>query len=57
MSQESMDDSLLEVEEAARYLHINAYTLRRLARENKIPAFKVGGAWRFRRTELDSWGV
>ena len=57
MSQASTDDSLLEVEEAARYLRINAYTLRRLARENKIPAFKVGGSWRFRRTELDGWGV
>ncbi|MGH7889382.1 MAG: helix-turn-helix domain-containing protein [Thermodesulfobacteriota bacterium] len=27
----------------------------RLAREGKIPAFKVGGVWRFRKDELEKW--
>ena len=35
------------VEEVSEYLRIHPYTVRRLAREGKIPCFKVGGQWRF----------
>jgi len=44
---------LLDVKEAAEYLRINEQTVRRLAREGAIPAFKVGGIWRFRKSALD----
>jgi excisionase family DNA binding protein len=30
-------------------------TLYRLAQEGQLPAFKLGGTWRFRREELDRW--
>ena len=43
------------VEQIAKYLKLHPYTIRRLARENKIPAFKVGGQWRFRKDEIDKW--
>jgi predicted DNA-binding transcriptional regulator AlpA len=26
-----------------------------MAASRKIPAFKLGGTWRFRRAELDQW--
>ena len=42
-------------EEVAQYLKLHPYTVRRLARENKIPAFRVGGQWRFRRERLVKW--
>lgn len=42
-------------EEIAQYLKLHPYTIRRLARERKIPAFRVGGQWRFRRDEIDTW--
>ena len=42
-------------EEVARYLKLHPYTVRRLAREDKIPAFRVGGQWRFRKDEIDTW--
>lgn len=42
-------------EEIAKYLKLHPYTIRRLAREEKIPAFRVGGQWRFRKDEIDSW--
>ncbi len=48
-------DEMLDAEEAARYLKINVQTLRRLAREQQIPSFKVGGSWRFMRSRLDRW--
>jgi len=42
-------------EEIARYLKLHPYTVRRLAREKKIPAFRVGGQWRFRKDNIDKW--
>ncbi len=42
-------------EEIAEYLKLHPYTVRRLAREKKIPAFRVGGQWRFRKDDIDSW--
>jgi len=39
----------------AAYLKIGKRTLYGLAAKGKIPAFKGGGVWRFRRGELDQW--
>lgn len=41
------------VEEVAKALKLHPYTVRRLVREGKIPAFKVGGQWRFSKTQID----
>ncbi len=49
------ESDLLDAREAARYLKLNEQTVRRLARENQIPAFKVGGTWRFKKSVLDRW--
>ena len=43
------------VEEVAGALRLHPYTVRRLSRERKIPAFKFGGQWRFRKDEIDRW--
>jgi excisionase family DNA binding protein len=43
------------VEELAKYLKLHEYTIRRLAREGRIPSFKAGGQWRFRKDEIDKW--
>ena len=43
------------LEEVAAYLKAGKRTVYRLAQEGKIPAFKLGGSWRFRRAELDRW--
>lgn len=48
---------VLDVREAAEYLRLNEQTVRRLARDREIPAFKVGGSWRFKRSSLDRWAV
>lgn len=42
------------VEEVARALKVHPYTIRRLCREGKIPAFKFGGQWRFKKDKIDS---
>jgi excisionase family DNA binding protein len=43
------------VEEIAKGLKLHPYTVRRLCREGKIPAFKFGGQWRFDLKEIDAW--
>ncbi|MBU0999471.1 helix-turn-helix domain-containing protein [Patescibacteria group bacterium] len=45
------------VEEVAQALKLHPYTIRRLSREGRIPAFKFGGQWRFRKSEIEAWGV
>ena len=29
--------------------------VKKLKAEGKLPAFKLGGTWRFRRSDLDEW--
>ena len=41
--------------EIAKILRIHPFTVTRLAREGKIPAFKVGGIWRFQKGEFEKW--
>jgi excisionase family DNA binding protein len=48
-------DEILTIEEVAAYLKAGRRTVYRLAANGQIPAFKLGGTWRFRRTELDRW--
>jgi excisionase family DNA binding protein len=43
------------VDEVARALKLHPYTIRRLSREKKIPAFKFGGQWRFNKEEIQKW--
>lgn len=46
---------ILTLTEVAAYLRVTKRTLYRLAQEGRLPAFKLGGTWRFRREELDRW--
>jgi len=46
---------VIDSQRAAEYLRINVQTIRRLARDRAIPAFKVGDIWRFRKSSLDRW--
>ena len=46
---------IFTLDEVAAYLKVGKRTVYRLAAARKIPAFKVGGAWRFSRTEIDRW--
>jgi len=50
-----MEHRILTVRETAAYLRMNRMTIYRLAQAGKIPAFKVGGNWRFDREVLNRW--
>lgn len=49
------DGEILTLDEVAAYLKAGKRTVYRLAQKGDIPAFKLGGTWRFRRSDLDSW--
>ncbi|WP_447400527.1 methylation-associated defense system helix-turn-helix domain-containing protein MAD1 [Vibrio harveyi] len=50
-----MDDQILTLKEVAAYLKLAEKTAYRLASEGKLPGFKVGGSWRFKREDLEQW--
>jgi len=51
----NMADDILTIQEVATYLKLNEKTAYRLASEGKLPGFKVGGSWRFKRVDLEKW--
>jgi excisionase family DNA binding protein len=46
---------ILTLEEVADRLWVHRPTLYRELRRNDIPAFKVGGEWRFDREAVENW--
>lgn len=48
---------ILTLREASRYLRISPYALADLARGRKVPCFKVGRVWRFRRSTIERWAA
>ncbi|MEG9883696.1 MAG: helix-turn-helix domain-containing protein [Hyphomicrobiales bacterium] len=49
------DTDVMTVREVAEYLKVKERTIYRLVARGDIPAFKVGGSWRFRKGEIDQW--
>jgi excisionase family DNA binding protein len=49
------NDEIITVRELAEYLKIAEKTAYRFVSEGKVPGFKVGSAWRFRKAEVDRW--
>ena len=47
--------SLMGPAEVAKYLGMTERTIYMWAQQGKLPAFKVGSVWRFRRADVDRW--
>ena len=41
--------------EISKILKLHPFTVTRLAREGKLPAFKVGGVWRIQKDQFEQW--
>lgn len=50
-----MNDEILTLKEVAVYLKLAEKTAYRLVAEGKLPGFKVGGSWRFKKADVESW--
>ena len=46
---------VMNVREASQYLGITPDTLYKYVSMDRIPAFKLGNRWRFKKTVLDEW--
>ena len=50
-----MRENVMTVRELAKYLKMKPVTIYKHAQEGKLPAFKVGATWRFKRKTIDQW--
>lgn len=50
-----MQDETLTLLEVAVLLKVAEETVYSAAQKGQLPAFKVGGQWRFKRVDLDAW--
>ena len=50
-----MDSEFLTVEEVAEYLRLPVSTVYKLVQDRKLPGFKVGKHWRFRKETFQEW--
>ena len=48
-------DTILTLEEVAKYLKVSERTVVDWASNNKIPGGKLGNSWRFRQGDIDNW--
>jgi excisionase family DNA binding protein len=56
-AQGTMADSreVMNIRQASQYLGVSPDTLYKYVGEQKIPAFKLGNRWRFKKSRLDQW--
>ena len=48
-------DQLMDIKDVATYLRVKESTVYTWAQAGKLPAFRLGRLWRFRRRDLDDW--
>tara|TARA_R110001599_G_scaffold339851_1_gene559758 strand:+ start:39834 stop:40151 length:318 start_codon:yes stop_codon:yes gene_type:complete len=55
MNNEPETQEVLNVFEAAAYLRLQPKTVRGMAKDERLPAKKVGREWRFLKSSLEQW--
>ncbi len=45
----------LTLEQIAEYLQMSTSSIYKMAQAGKIPSYKVGRQWRFKKEEIDKW--
>jgi excisionase family DNA binding protein len=51
----NMPEQLLTLEQVAKYLNVDKFTVYRLISDRDLPAFKVGNQWRFKKNLIENW--
>ena len=49
------EDTVFTVQELASYLRMKPVTIYKHAKAGKLPCFKVGANWRFKKSTIDRW--
>ncbi len=50
-----MTETLLTLEQVAEYLNVDRCTVYRLLAGRRLPGFKVGHQWRFKKRMIETW--
>lgn len=50
-----MKEKLWTIAQVAEYLNVDKFTIYRLIASGKLPAFKVGNQWRFKKRLIEKW--
>ena len=50
-----MPEQLLTVAQVAEYLNVNEFTIYQKVADGRLPAFKFGNQWRFKKTRIEKW--
>lgn len=50
------DDKWINIKDAADYMGVSKDAIRLwIKKDSKIPAYKIGKLWKFKKSELDAW--
>lgn len=47
------DNEIMNIKEVAQYLAVNEQTVYRLVQNEKLPAVKIGGQWKIKKSHID----
>lgn len=50
-----IEDSILTLEEVARYLRVSKQSVHDWAQKGELPSGKIGTEWRFKKSEIENW--
>jgi excisionase family DNA binding protein len=50
-----MDNEILTIQQAAEFLQVCDKTVRRLISKKELPASKIGGSWRVKKSDIDEY--
>jgi len=54
-SRDSSSEPLMKAPELMNYLRISRTKLWQLVKEGGLPAYRIGGDFRYRKSEIDAW--
>jgi excisionase family DNA binding protein len=55
MNPTESDHDILTINDLCDLLHVHQSTVYRLIKKGKIPSFRIGSDWRFRRDQIERW--
>ena len=55
MNPKEIDHEILTVKEISDLLQVHQSTIYKMVRQGKIPSFRVGADWRFRKDLIERW--
>ncbi len=50
-----MENQTMTIKQVAEYLQVTQKTIYKLSWAGKLPGFKVGNTWRFRKEDINQW--